>query len=270
MNTQANWKNWLLAGVTVGALGLTAVTFAPQVSLAQSSDTTTTQPAQPGQSAQLGQSPLEQMGQPAVPVAGQRSPQGGPLGERGPGGAPVDNNHDELLADALGITVEELTAAQATAQEAGLAQAVEEGLLTQEEADAILANTADGGHGPGGHFMGRGADGEQLLADALGITVEELEAAEEAAFAAGLEQAVADGTITQEQADTMTAQHAFRTYAAEQAQTAYTEELAAAVAAGAITQEQADLLSSTQGQFGRGGMKGGRGGHGFGMPGAQP
>jgi hypothetical protein len=258
MNTQSTWKNWLLAGVTVGALGLTAVTFAPQVSLAQSSDATT--PVAPAQ--------------PAAPVAGQRSPQGGPTGERGPGGAPVDDNRDELLAGALGITVEELTAAQATAQEAGLAQAVEEGLLTQEEADAILANTADGGHGPGGHFMGHGAegaiDGEQLLADALGITVEELEVAEEVAFAAGLEQAVTDGTITQEQADTMTAQRAFRTYAAEQAQTAYADALAAAVDAGAITQAQADLLSSTQGQFGHGGMKGGRGGHGFGMPGAQP
>ena len=261
MNTQSTWKNWLLAGVTVGAIGLTAVTFAPQVSLAQSSGGTTTQPAAPTQ--------------PAALADGQRGPQGGPMGERGPGGAPVDDNRDELLAAALGITVDELTAAQATAQEAGLAQAVEQGLLTQEEADAILSRTADGGRGPGGHFMGRGADGaidgEQLLADALGITVEELEAAEETAFAAGLEQAVTDGTITQEQADAMTAQRAFRTYTAEQAQTAYADALAAAVDAGAITQEQADLLSSTQGQFGHGGgMKGGRGGHGFGMPGAQP
>ena len=119
--------------------------------------------------------------------------------------------------------------------------------------------------------MGRGAEGEQLLADALGITVAELETAEDTAFTAGLEQAVADGTITQEQADVMTAQRAFRTYTAEQAQTAYADALAAAVEAGAITQAQADLLSSTQGQFGHGGgMKGGRGGHGFGMPGAQP
>ena len=256
MNTQANWKNWLLAGVTVGAIGLTAVTFAPQVSLAQSSDTTSTQPA--------------------APATGQRGPQGGRsmdgsvMGERGFGGAPVDDNRDELLAATLGITVDELAAAQTAAQETGLAQAVEQGLLTQEEADAILARTADGGHGPGGHFMGRGAEGEQLLADALGITVAELETAEDTAFTAGLEQAVADGTITQEQADVMTAQRAFRTYAAEQAQTAYADALAAAVEAGAITQTQANLLSSTQGQFGHGGMKGGRGGHGFGIPGAQP
>jgi hypothetical protein len=241
MNTQATWKNWLLAGVTVGALGLTAVPFAPQVSLAQSAADATTQPAQP-----------------VTPGDGQR----GMKGSRGFDGAPVDGNRSELLAAALGITVDELTAAQTAAQEAGLAQAVAQGLLTQEQADALQARAVESGRGFGGHALGRGADGaidgEQLLAAALGITVEELAAAEEAAFTAGLEQAVAAGTITQAQADTMTAQRAFRTIAAEQAQTAYADALAAAVAAGAITQAQADLLSSTQGQFGHGGMRGGR------------
>lgn len=241
MNTQATWKNWLLAGVTVGALGLSAVTFAPQVSLAQSTAAATTQPAPP-----------------AAPDAGQRGGKGG----RGFGGALVDGNRDELLAAALGITVDELTAAQTAAQEAGLAQAVEQGLLTQEQADALQARAVESGRDLGGHWLGRGADGavdrEQLLADALGITVDELETAQEAAFTAALEQAVAAGTITQAQADVMTAQRAFRTYAAAQAQTAYAEALDAAVAAGAITQAQADLLSDAQGQFGHGGMRGAR------------
>ena len=245
MNTQANWKNWLLAGVTAGALGLTALTFAPSVSLAQSSDTTA-QPAPPAQ--------------PGAPLDGQR----GPRGEHGFAAAPLAGNHDELLATALGITVDELTAAQTAAQDAGLAQAVEQGLLTQAQADALQARAAEGERGPGGRFLGRGfggaTDGAQLLADALGITVEELEAAEEAAFAAGLEQAVTDGTITQEQADLMAAQRAFRSYAAEQAQSAYAEALAAAVEAGAITQEQADLLSAQEAFGHDGGMKGGRGG----------
>ena len=101
MNTQATWKNWLLAGVTVGALGLTAVPFAPQVSLAQSAADATTQPAQP-----------------VTPGDGQR----GMKGSRGFDGAPVDGNRSELLAAALGITVDELTAAQTAAQEAGLAR----------------------------------------------------------------------------------------------------------------------------------------------------
>ncbi len=241
MNTQANWKNWLLTGVTVGALGLTALSFAPQVSLAQSTDSvTTTQPAQPAQ--------------PVTPDAGQRGAKGG----RGFNGVAADTNRSELLAAALGITVDELTAAQTAAQEAGLAQAVEQGLLTQEQADALQARAAEGGRGLGGHWLGRDADSAQLLADALGITVDELDAAEEAAFTAGLEQAVAAGTITQVQADVMTAQRAFRTYAAEQAQTAHADALAAAVAAGAITQAQADLLSDAQGPFGHGGMRGGR------------
>ena len=234
MNTHANWKNWLLAGVTAGALGLTTLTFAPSVSLAQSSDTTA-QPAQPAL--------------PGAPMGGQRGPSGGHGFA-----APLAGNHDELLADALGITAEELAAARTAAQEARLAQAVEQGLLTQEQADALQAGAATG-RGPGGHFgrgFGRAIDGDELLADALGITAEELAAAQEAAAAAGLEQAVADGTITQEQADLMAAQRAFRSYTAEQAQSAYAEALAAAVEAGAITQAQADLLSA-QGEVGRGG-----------------
>lgn len=263
MNTQSNWKNWFLAGVTVGAIGLTALTFAPQASLAQSTGSTTTTPALPafGQAGQTGAPTV-----PGVPM-GSTTGDAAMRGRDGRGG-PVDDNQPQLLADALGITVDELTAAQTAAQEAALAQAVEQGLITQEQADAILANAPDDGRLIGGRFLGHGAeggiDGRQLLADALGITVDELEAAEETAFQAGLAQAVTDGTITQEQADLMTAQRAFREYADAQQQTAYAEELAAAVAAGAITQAQADLLSSGQGAFGHGGMRGGRGGHDFG------
>ena len=255
MKTQATWKNWLLAGVTAGAVGLTALTFAPQASLAQSTDSTPTQPAAPTDNTR------------------------GPRGDRGIDAVRPDDNHAELLAAALGITVDELTAAQTAAKEAGLALAVAQGLLTQEQADAIQARAVavDGGRGfDGGHFLGRGADGvidgQQLLADALGITVEKLESATEAAFSAGLEQAVTEGTMTQEQADLMVARRAFGAYAAAQAQTVYADALAAAVESGAITQAQADLLSDAQGQFGHGGMKGGRGGHGggFAAPDAQP
>lgn len=253
MKTQATWKNWLLAGVTAGAVGLTALTFDPQASLAQSTDSTPTQPA--------------------APTAGTR----GLRGDRGIDAVRPDDNHAELLAAALGITVDELTVAQTAAKEAGLALAVTQGLLTQEQADAMQARAVDGGRGfDGGHFLGRGADGaidgQQLLADALGITVEQLESATEAAFSAGLAQAVTEGTMTQEQADLMVARRAFGAYAAAQAQTVYADALAAAVESGAITQAQADLLSDAQGQFGHGGMKGGRGGHGggFAAPDAQP
>ena len=61
--------------------------------------------------------------------------------------------------------------------------------------------------GPGGRgFMGGDVDHSQRLADALGITVDELEAAQESAHEAAIAQAIEDGGITQEQADEMQAQ----------------------------------------------------------------
>ena len=177
----------------------------------------------------------------------------------------------QAMAEALGLTVEELDAAHAEgkplweiAEEQGvdladvrdtmrvpfeqmLDQAVAGGMLTQDQADTIRQRMADG-HGPwegrGGfpRFPGKhgdhpfldpeqaGAHHEQMqpaMADALGMTVEELDAAHaegktlwEIAEEQGvdladvrdtlktagqelLDQAVADGTLTQEQADTI-------------------------------------------------------------------
>ena len=77
-----------------------------------------------------------------------------------------DNDQSDL-ADALGITVEELQAAQAKAQAARLAQAVEDGTLTQDQANLMLAMQALRGV----------IDHEAIMADALGLTVDELQAA---------------------------------------------------------------------------------------------
>ena len=65
------------------------------------------------------------------------------------------------------------------------------------------------GNGNGGKRGPRGFDGErpdrsdqkEAFAEALGVTVEELEAAHESVRVAAIEQAVADGVLTQEQAD---------------------------------------------------------------------
>ena len=134
---------------------------------------------------------------------------GGLPGLGGHGGLDLDN--DTLLADALGVTVEELQVAQDAARTARIEQAVADGVLTQEQADALL----NGELGPRGAFSfgghGRdlnGADGDTYLADALGITVEDLQAAQEAARATGLQQAVDEGLITQEQVDLMAAAQA--------------------------------------------------------------
>jgi hypothetical protein len=175
----------------------------------------------------------------------------------------------QAMADALGMTVEELDAARAEgktpweiAEEQGvdltdmrdtmrppfeqmLDRAVAGGMLTQEQADTIRQHRADGpgpreGRGGFPRFPGKDEDHpfldpeqagayheqmQQAMADALGLTVEELVAARDegqtlwemaeergvdlaevgdALKTAGqelLDQAVANGTLTQEQAD---------------------------------------------------------------------
>lgn len=134
-----------------------------------------------------------------------------------------------------------------------------------------------------------------FFADQLGVTVEELEAAQETVKAARLEEALANGDITQEQIDAMEARQAVaetidqnavaaeilgltveeveagnlrdliseselsRTELSEAMQAAYADAIAQAVEDGVITQDQADLLED--GNFGRKGF-GNRGGKG--------
>lgn len=223
-------------------------------------------------------------------------------GRGGHDGLGIDN--DALLAEALGITVEELQAAQDTARTARIEQAIADGLLTREQADALLAGEmglrGNFGFGHRGHDL-PGADGDTYLAEALGITVEELQAAQEAARAAGVQQAVDEGLITQEQADLMAAAQALRDAVNEDAimaealgvtveeyqaakeahtvqdlldasgltqaelmtavQTAHDAAVQQAVADGVITQAQADALANGRG-FGIDGFGGPRGGHG--------
>ena len=127
-----------------------------------------------------------------------------------------DGNDGQLLAEALGITVEELEAAYESANAAAIEQALAEGLITEEQAEQLQER----GFGFAfGHAFGRGfgagldLDKDELLADALDISVEELEAARaevrearlaamvQNAYEAAVEQALADGAITQAQAD---------------------------------------------------------------------
>lgn len=206
---------------------------------------------------------------------------------------------ETYLADALGITVEELQAAKEEALTAALDQAVADGLITQEQADEILLN----GGGRGFHHLGESIDQQSYLADALGISVEELEAARAEAQAAAISDALEAGTITQEQADYLNARNAVRANIDQKAivadvlgvtiaeldaahsegtslatliedagltvaeyHTAVSDAYQAAVQelvdAGTITQEQADLLQSNGEALGFG--PGFGGGHGFG------
>lgn len=176
----------------------------------------------------------------------------------------------EDLAAALGIDVETLQAAHETAMTQALEQAVSAGLITQEQADNLSARGFAGRHGFGkGILEANGIDYDALLAEALNISVEQLEAARTQAFTTSVDNAVAEGTITQEQADLIKGQTAL--FADENfqnsMQTAFEAAVQQAVSDGVITQAQSDRILEAQSQrggfFGRGGL----GGHGFGGPG---
>ena len=243
------------------------------------------------------------------PTTGDVAPGNGQRGEgqRGQrsqrGGVGNDGSN---LAEALGITVEELQAATEAVRtahmESAVAQAVADGLLTQEQADAILAGERlEGNVDLRGIFnKGDREEGGDALAAELGISVDELEAAQEAAREAAIAKGIADGTITQDQVDLRAAGQALREYVEQDTvladllgisaeelaaakedgtvrdlieasgltqeeiqvamQEAHEAAVAQAVADGVITQEQADQLQEMPGHGGPGGHGGQRGG----------
>jgi hypothetical protein len=192
--------------------------------------------------------------------------QRGGFGSGGPAG--------EELAEALGITVAELETAYQEASDAAIQQALEQGLITEQQAEQMRSSErfAWGMHF-GGRMWGAGnIDFQALLADALGITVDELAAAQQIAHEARLAQAVADGRITQQQADLMQARQRLHTNENFRSalRSAYESAVNKAVEEGVITQEQAEQILSSESSFGmRGFGKGGRGMRGWGAcPGA--
>jgi len=134
------------------------------------------------------------------------------------------------LMDELGISEEEFQAAMQAAHEAAVQQAVEDGVITQVQADLILdseASFAPGGpggstgkDGPGelqgregaANFPGRGENMDTYLAEALGISVEELQAARQKASEAAMDAAVESGEITEEQVNLMEVRQALKGY----------------------------------------------------------
>ncbi len=170
---------------------------------------------------------------------------------------------DTGLADALGITAEELQAAQQQAAEAGIDKAVEDGLITEAQAERVKqfsgrfagAFAKIGRFGHFGHLGAATIDPEALLADALGISVDELQDAQAEAKDAALAKAIEDGRITQEQVEQMNTMQALRDYMQEQGlqdkiRGLHEDALLGAVDAGIITQEQADQLLEGQAGFG--------------------
>lgn len=149
-----------------------------------------------------------------------------------------NGNWLENLAEALGITVDELEDAQQQAYAASVADAVAAGQITQEQADQILAR----------HALKSYIDRQAILAAALGMSVDDLEAA------LADDQSIVD-LMVERGIDSATLQ--------TNARAAYETAVRQAVADGVITQAQADEILAGDGfnLFGRGGFGGHRGGH---------
>ncbi|WP_420632357.1 hypothetical protein [Candidatus Leptofilum sp.] len=158
-------------------------------------------------------------------------------------GRPDRDEMKALIAAELGITVDELEAARDAVMETMLAQLVEDGVITQEELDEMLAMQEL--RGLAQEIFSRD-DAQAIIAEALGLTVEELTAARE------------DGTRLPDLAEEQGVDVETLMTAVSDARTAAIE---AAVEDGTITQEQADILLSHEGpRFG--GRAHGHGGHG--------
>lgn len=225
-------KKWFIIGgiagalvIGVAALGIAAFSFLPT-------------PV----NAQEGFRNMPRMMPGVMPFEGRG--QFGPMeqfGRMGPGGPEFFGgkiDREALLADALGITVEELQAAQDKAHEAAVQQAVDEGLITQDQADMMMA----------GYKLRNYVDRDAVMAKALGISVEELQAARDEGKPVAViiyEQGLDPATLRTNM------------------QSAFEETVQQAVADGVITQEQADQITTGQGfGFGRDGFGGPRGGFG--------
>lgn len=215
-------------------------------------------------------------------------------------------SRDELLADALNVDIETLEEARQSARVAAIEQALAEELITEEQAEMLLNGSFGFGfhRGHGFHGFDDSIDHQALLADALDISVEELQAAQQQAHEAALAELVDAGYLTDEEVELMAAREALKeaidrdallaealgvtvaevdearvnresmealiqnsglSYAefAEAMQAAHEAAVEQAVEDGVITAEQYEALQNA-GPIGHGFAGHGRGGHGFG------
>jgi len=153
----------------------------------------------------------------------------------------------EALAEALGISLDELVEARSVAVENLIDKAVEFGFMTQDDADELkleeqvnrkvlhkYLSLAEIAVLKEYHFY----------LDALNIAEEEFEAAIETVQQVKLEAAVAEGTLTQEEADAITGWQALKedTKFNDSIKEAYTSAIEEALEDCTISQAQADAL----------------------------
>ncbi len=176
--------------------------------------------------------------------------QGEAAGREGPGspgamwfgqGDPPGDKYEEALADALGISVETLRSAYDAIWEANVEAAVNEGLLTEAQAERILEREGAGfriHRGP----LAPPAEMNARLAEELGISQATLESAQETAHQALLTAAIESGELSEEQVELMQARQALAPYMQAALADAFEQAVTEALSEGAITQAQADLL----------------------------
>jgi hypothetical protein len=159
--------------------------------------------------------------------------------------------YEEALAEALGISIEELQEALDTIREATIQTAIEAGDLTQDQADQLL--DLDGSPLRGRRrSIGIGSEVNELLANELGISTTALEAAQEKAQDAMFAAAIEAGDLSETQAELMRANRAMEPYLQAAMTEAFENAVEQALSEGAITQAQADLLLENGGPGSRG------------------
>ncbi len=176
----------------------------------------------------------------AVSASTESSPSASSMTQIITGGAYED------LAAALGITVDELTAAQEKAFTSAVDTALDAEYITATQSETLKAG--DPKFTSLYRFLTAAEKDEfdrvVFLAEALGISESELESAVKTVEQAKIDALVEEGVITQEEADLRGAYLALQQSSTftENYKQAMTEAINAEVEAGSITQAQADLL----------------------------
>jgi hypothetical protein len=158
----------------------------------------------------------------------------------------ANGERPDEIAQALGFSQEEFVQIKQDARETAIKQGVAQGLITQEQADEMLSHAGGPGFGPGhkgGPYGLGGPDGplhdliQDALADGLGLSRTELDS--RIADGQRLPEIAAAQGLTREEFDQIK-------------QDARKTAINAGVAQGLITQEQADDMLSHQGGHGVG------------------
>ena len=103
--------------------------------------------------------------------------QDGWMGKRGGVFSNIDNQNEGSLAQALGISLEDLKAAKDSAWQKTIDQALQDRLITQAQAEMLQENnTGSKTFGVFHRWLIGGTDYNTKIADELGISVEELDA----------------------------------------------------------------------------------------------